>query len=134
MKSLLMFSILLLGTSWAAAQTPATQPDQSSDMSNQSQMSNTNSGSQSMEGCLSGSDGNYMLTTKDGTTYQLMGDTAKMADHVGHTVKVMGTVSQASASGDSSAMSSGSGKQSIQVTSFKHVSKTCNNGSGGMSK
>ena len=29
-----------------------------------------------------------MLTDKNGTTYQLSGDTAKLSDHVGHEIKV----------------------------------------------
>ena len=50
------------------------------------------------EGCLSGSDGNYTLTDKNGNSFQLTGDTAKLSEHVGHEVKVTGTASSASTS------------------------------------
>ncbi len=89
-----------------------------------------------VEGCLSGSSGSYTLTDKQGNTYQLTGDTAKLSDHVGHEVKVMGTEGDAGASastgaGGSSSSMGGGAAHSLQVTSVKHVSKTCQSGSGG---
>src|SRR5579859_5624676 len=82
--------------------TPSTTTDQSSSQTNSgnmgSQTSQTtpsdNSGKkEKIEGCLSGSNGNYTLTDKNGTAYQLSGDTSKLADHVGHEVKITGTLS-----------------------------------------
>jgi hypothetical protein len=86
-------------------------------------------GSTTLQGCLGGSDGNFNLTDKTGTKYQLSGDTSKMTAHVGHTVQVTGT----SASGASSPTSSQTGSMSgsadsghtFTVTSFKHVSGSC---------
>ena len=75
------FQSLLLTTAWAVAQYDSQSSSQSS-----SDMSKT-----TIEGCLSGSDGNYSLTDKSGTTYQLTGDTAKLQNHVGHTIQVTGT-------------------------------------------
>lgn len=133
MRHLLLLSILLLGTSWAMAQNDPSQtaPTQTHPSQEMSASSGTNT---SVQGCLSGSDGNFMLTDKNGTTYQLTGDTAKLSEHVGHEVKVMGSTSSASSSGAGTppgAMGETS-KQSLQVSSIKHISKTCQSG-GGMS-
>jgi len=105
-------------------------------MGNSGQTSRTGAGGQmSVEGCLSGSNGNFTLTDKNGTSYQLTGDTAKLSEHVGHEVKVMGASGSAgtgaSGSTDSSAAGTGAG-QTLQVTSVKHMSKTCKSAGGGM--
>lgn len=138
----LFLSVLLLGVSWAVAQgTSPTSPSTSSpDSSAQtsSQASQTSAGGETtVEGCLSGSSGSYTLAAKDGTTYQLTGDTAKLSEHVGHQVKITGTANSAASSPSSGAASSTAGstssEKSLQVSSVKHVSKTCQSGSGGMS-
>ena len=142
MRHILLLSVVLLGVSWAAAQTSSTSPNSASPAQTDSgQMSNsktaTSAGSQNtVEGCLSGSDGKYTLTDKSGTAYTLTGDTSKLAEHVGHEVKITGnsgsgSASSASGTPDSSASASGS-SQSLEVSSVKHVSKTCQ--SGGMAK
>jgi uncharacterized protein DUF5818 len=64
-----------------------------------------------VDGCLQGSSGSYTLVGDNGTTYQLSGDTAKLADHVGHEVQVTGMTSGSSAT--------------LEVNSVKHVSQTC---------
>jgi hypothetical protein len=89
-----------------------------------------------VEGCLSGSNGNFTLTDKNGMSYQLTGDSAKLTEHVGHEIKVTGTSGSAEtgASGSTepsgTAGSAGAG-QTLRVTSVKHVAKSCK--SGGMS-
>jgi hypothetical protein len=154
-RSLLLFSILLLSFCWAAAQDstsqsapnqtspdqPSTQtqptpnqmpPDQTADQATPSNAG----GETTVRGCLSNSNGNFMLTDKSGNTYQLMGDNSKMSEHVGHEVKVTGTASAAPASGASSSDAmgqSGSSSQTLQVTSLKHISKTCQAGNNSMS-
>jgi hypothetical protein len=119
-RHLLLLSVLLLGVSWAAAQ------------NSPSQSTPTGAGSEtSVQGCLGGSDGNYTLTDKSGTSFQLTGDTAKLAEHVGHEIKVTGTASSASASpsggtaGGTMGQPSSASQQAIQVTSVKHIAKTC---------
>jgi hypothetical protein len=118
-RGLLVLSVLLLASLWAAAQSSE-------------QGSRTSAGGQTtVEGCLSGSNGNYMLTDQNGTMYQLTGDTAKLSEHVGHEIKVSGTSSSASDSSTGTATgASGSAQQTIQVTSVKHIAKTCKSGSG----
>jgi hypothetical protein len=82
-------------------------------------------------GCLNGSNGSFTLTDKHGKSYQLTGDTAKLTEHVGHEVKVTGTASEGS-SGAASGTTAGAGaEQTLQVTSLKHISKTCQAGAGG---
>lgn len=159
MRNLVLLSVLLLGASWALAQTDQAGPSQTSpsqtspsqaspsqtspvpDQSSPSQetpaeaspseasgdQTTVGTGNTSVEGCLSGSDGNYTLTADNGTTYQLTGDTAKLSEHVGHQVKIMGTTSPASASGSSGTMGKNNSSQTLQVSSIKHISKTCKN-------
>lgn len=147
MKHLLLLSVLLLGCAWVAAQdttTPSQPPSSGSSQAGSSQSGSASSsqtgGSESasgqmsagshknaVEGCLSGSDGKYTLTDKQGTTYQLTGDTSKLAEHVGHEVKINGSAGAGSATSASAGAS-----QTLEVKSIKHVSKTCQ--SGGMGK
>jgi hypothetical protein len=115
-KLFLLISVLLLGLSWAVAQ--------DSSAGSQGSAPRSGAGGQvTVEGCLSGSSGNFTLTDKNGTAYQLTGDTAKLSEHVGHEVKITGTSGSADASG-SQTSASGAG-QALQVTSMKHISKTC---------
>ena len=101
----LITAILLLSSAWVVAQsnsTPPTVPDNS--QSNQqypssgqkpdtSQTSVPPAGAdqQSIEGCIGGAAGAFTLTDATGKTYQLAGDTSKLADHVGHSVQVTGS-------------------------------------------
>lgn len=130
MRQILFLSVLLLGATWAMAQSnePQTSPSHST-ATTQSEASATSSGGNvTVQGCLSGSDGNYMLTDKNGTTYQLSGDTAKLSEHVGHEIKVTGSKSASSMSPSGGGTETGASKQTLQVSSFKHISKTCSSG------
>lgn len=133
MRKIMLLSVLLLGASWAVAQNSAA-PGQNDPQNTPTQSGSTHAmaGAHTVEGCLSGSNGKYTLTDKEGKTYDLTGDTSKLADHVGHEVKITGTEGSGSASSTSSQM--GSSGASLEVSSVKHVSKTCKNaGGGGMS-
>lgn len=118
-------------TSSTTTQTTTTQTTQTS----------SDSGS-SIEGCLSGSAGNWTLTDQSGKTYQLAGDTSKLSDHVGHQVRIMGTDNSSSASNSSSPSSSspssagaaGAGSASgsqptFTVQKVKMISSSCPTGS-----
>src|SRR5213595_3949199 len=85
------------------------------------------SGQTTIEGCLQGSDGNYTLTDKSGTTYQLQGDTSKLSAHVGHEVQITGsTTSASSATSPTTGTPAGATPQpTMTVQSMKHLSKTC---------
>lgn len=125
MRHLLFISVLLLGTTWAMAQTNQSPSAQTS-YGQQTTATPANAGHTTVEGCLSSSGGNYMLTDKSGQVYQLTGDTAKLNEHIGHEMKITGTTSSAKASGESSGAMGA--KETIDVTSFKHISKTCKSG------
>jgi hypothetical protein len=130
-KLLLLGSVLLLGTFWAVAQdsTPG-QNDSTQSTPTQSSSGQTMAKSQTIEGCLSGTNGKYTLTDQRGNSYDLTGDSSKLADHVGHEVKITGTASSDSSGAATS--SGGSSEQTLQVSSVKHISKTCKNaGAGG---
>lgn len=115
----LILSIMLLGLTWAVAQdTTGAQP---------SRAGQSASGQMTVEGCLSGSNGNFTLTDKNGTTYELTGDTAKLTEHVGHEVKVTGMSSSGAGAAGGESASAGSA-HSLQVSSVKHISKTCKSG------
>ena len=145
-RAILTTCMLLLCGLWAVAQ--ESNP-QSSQPTTSSQATSTGNAT-TIQGCLSGSSGNYTLTDKSGTAYQLTGKTEKLSSHVGHEISVTGTPSQsstASASGGaanpSSAASpsaaspsaaspsaSASTGQTFEVKSFKHVATTCSSSSG----
>ena len=123
------FSMLLACACWAIGQTDA-KPG-----SSQTGSSQTGSmGAKTVQGCLSGSGGNYTLTDKAGNTYQLAGDTSKLTEHVGHKIEVTGTTSAASSGGTApgaapsggTATSSGSaGQQTLNVSSHKVIASSC---------
>ena len=135
-KLSLAAAILLLSSAWVLAQRPdtqnptnsapsASQPGQQPDNAQkQSGMSQT--GGQAVEGCVSGSAGNFTLTDASGTTYQLAGDTSKVADHVGHQVQITGD--QAGGAGAPSSGAAGAaagGSNTINVKKVKVISSSC---------
>ena len=130
-KSILVLAALLCTSLWAVAQTDT--PNATGQTAGAPSASSSSSSSMTIDGCLSGSAGAYTLTDKlSGTTYNLTGNTAKLADHVGHEVKVTGTASGSSSSASSTASDTSSGSSSamgasktISVSSFKHVAATC---------
>lgn len=128
LKSLMLVATLLLSTAWLMAQDPQT----SSGSGQAGSATSGSSGQTAVEGCLQGSSGSYTLTDKSGTSYQLQGDTSKLAEHVGHQVQITGTASAGSAGSSASAGSSGAGSagsQMLTVEKVKHMSKTCKEGS-----
>jgi hypothetical protein len=120
MRGLLSIAVLFLSFSWAVAQNAPAQSGQNSN----NQMANGTE--HSVEGCLSNSGGNYMLTSDAGKTYMLSGDTSKLEEHIGHEVIIRGT--RTGGSGESTgAMSNQANQPTLDVVSVKHISKTCKN-------
>lgn len=131
-KMLVLLSLGVLGASLALAQetsptgqsaTPTTDPPASAS---------------TVQGCLSGSDGSYMLTQDGtGTTYKLVGDEPQLIKHVGHEVAITGELTGSSGSagsapdqgqaGSSSGTASGT---AIQVSAVKMISRKCSSGGG----
>ena len=136
--------ILVCSAAWLVAQdqsSPSSSSPTSSSSGAQSTSSgqgspSTSSGETSVEGCLQGSSGSYTLTDNSGMTYQLGGDTSKLAEHVGHEVKITGTMSSASSGAGSSpstsaagSSSSSAGGQTLSVDKVEHKAKTCKSAS-----
>ena len=98
-KTILLTAVLGCSALWAGAQTTtmpnpqngADQPAASSGQSSAGQMTPSTSAANSVtvDGCLAGSGSSYTLKDKtSGVTYQLVGDTAKLAPHVGHELQL----------------------------------------------
>jgi hypothetical protein len=118
-KTLLLALGLFATVAWLQAQNQYPQTGSSQ---------TTAAGETSVKGCLQGSDGNYTLTTKNGTVYQLQGDTSKLSAHVGHEVQITGSTTMASNAPTSTAGTPAGGTQqqaTLTVESVKHISKTC---------
>jgi hypothetical protein len=75
----------------------------------------------SIEGCLAGASGSFTLTDSSGKTYQLAGDTAKLGEHVGHTVRISGSEKGAGADAGAPA----SAQPTFTVQKVKMVSPNC---------
>lgn len=90
----------------------------------------TSAGKTTLEGCLSGSSGNYTLTSNNGMTYQLQGNDSKLSKHVGQEVKVKGSaaVGATSGMGTNQGAASTASQQAFEVSKVKKVSKTCTTG------
>jgi hypothetical protein len=122
-KTFLLAICLLLSAAWLQAQSQYPQTG--------STQTGASSGQTTVQGCLQGSDGNYTLTDKSGTTYQLQGDTSKLSAHVGHEVQITGSTTSAStATSPTAGTPTGATQQPmLNVQSMKHISKTCKSAS-----
>jgi hypothetical protein len=123
-KTFLLAISLLLSAVWLQAQSQYPQ-------TGSSQTGASASGQTTVQGCLQGSDGNYTLTDKSGTTYQLQGDTSKLSAYVGHEVQITGSTTSAStATSPTAGTPTGATQQStLTVQNMKHISKTCKSAS-----
>jgi hypothetical protein len=126
MPRILMLALALLcSTAWVQAQQDQYPQNPQNPPSGSSQ-AGTSAGETSVEGCLQGSNGNFTLTDKSGTTYQLSGDTSKLSKHVGHEVQITSSTSGSSAASSTSSMpQGGSQQQTLTVDKVKHISESC---------
>jgi hypothetical protein len=88
-------------------------------------------------GCLSKGDSThgYLLTAKDGSTWEIRSTSIKLADHVGHTVSARGVVSHAKlhnlkedakdAATDAGVKKDDTEHGHLKVTSLKMVGNSC---------
>ena len=140
-KTILLTAVLGCSALWAGAQTtmtpnPQNGADQSAASSGQSsagQMTPSTSAANSVtvDGCLAGSGSSYTLKDKtSGVTYQLVGDTAKLAPHVGHELQLTGTTSTGSANATSSGATSATPTASASGGSSPTLNMTLNMMSG----
>jgi hypothetical protein len=143
-KMFLVTAMLLLCGAWMVAQTSSYPHGGTSSSGNSAGQMGSSGASgtpghmgakmSKIEGCLSGSAGNFTLTDKAGTTYRLEGDSAQLSKHVGQEVRIEGsTAGSSSAAGtSSSATSSSSGTESsINVSRVHKVSSTCTSNTSG---
>ena len=85
----------------------------------------------SIQGCLSGSAGNYTLTDQAGKTYTITGDASKLADNVGKEVQLTGKSMDSSASASSAsaaAPGASAGSAQFEASKVKKVSDSCTSG------
>lgn len=125
-KTFMLGIVLLTSAIWLQAQQsyPQSGGTQSSDQGMSQSSGQSMSKSMTVRGCLQGTNGSYTLMDEKGMTYQLSGDTSKLAEHVGHEVQITGTTSGASQTGSSSAQ-----QQMLEVKHMKHISTSCKAGS-----
>jgi hypothetical protein len=116
-KSCFLAAILLLSV-WAFAQTAPPAEQQSNPVQAGSGADRAGS---TIEGCLAGSGGSFTLTDSSGKTYQLDGDTAKLAEHVGHTLRISGSPK----SGGGDPQGGASAQPTFTVQKVKMVSSSC---------
>jgi len=117
MKTLYLLAATLLLSVWVFAQT--TSPQQLNPVQAGSQETGADRGGSTIEGCLAGSAGSFTLTDSSGKTYQLAGDTAKLNEHVGHTLRISGSQKSDPQNGP------GSAQPSFIVQTVKLVSSSC---------
>jgi hypothetical protein len=135
MKRLLFFAgVVLLCASFGWAQS-ADQNNSTTQPSTQSTTTNsTTARVGTVRGCVSGSDGNYMLTQdQSGTMFKLVGSDDQLKAHVGQEVLVTGQLADSSMTSPAGSAATTTGASSgggmVQVTSVKMVSQTCTSGS-----
>src|SRR6266699_2371451 len=101
-KLVFLAAALTLCTALALAQdTPSSSSQTGAAATSSDQASTANSNS--IQGCLTGTSGNYMLTDATGVMYQLTGDESQLSTNVNKQVEVTGTAgAKASASATNS--------------------------------
>src|SRR5215469_7431927 len=123
MKRFYLVATTLLLSVWIYAQNTSPAAQQLNAVQTGSQGTGADRGGDTIEGCLAGSSGNFTLTDSSGKTYQLAGDTAKLTEHVGHTVRISG--SEKSAGADGPAAGGSSAGATFTVQKVKMVSPNC---------
>jgi hypothetical protein len=118
-KTYLLAATMLLSAIWLVAQSNP-----------QSSTSSGSSDQTTIQGCLSGSGGNFTVTDSSGNSYKLQGDTSKLSDHVGQEVKISGkdlgsAASSGFPSGSKEPASAAQGGHSFDVSNIEKVSDSC---------
>jgi hypothetical protein len=83
-----------------------------------------------MTGCLQREGDDYELMADNGSTWELKGDRGRLADHVGHTVRITGTVDhermhEAKERAKEKAQDNPNEHGHLTVTHVKMVSRSC---------
>ena len=83
-------AILLLSSAWTLAQVSTLPTDQNPSNNTQSTKQPDDSKTATVEGCLSSSVDDFVLTDANGKTYQLRGETTQLTGRVGQKVRLWG--------------------------------------------
>jgi len=83
-----------------------------------------------MTGCLQKDGGEYELMADNGSTWELKGENSRLADHVGHTIRVTGTVDHkkmhdAKENAKEKTQDNPNEHGHLTVTDLKMVSRSC---------
>jgi hypothetical protein len=135
-RTILVFAAVLCSGLWAFAQSDAQGYPSGQTAGAPTASTSNGNATVTVDGCLSGSEGSYLLKDKaSGTTYNLTGNTSKLGAHVGHEVQITGTPSNAPSGVNSSASATSSGnasamagQNSLRVSSMKHIATSCTAG------
>lgn len=128
-KFSLTAAVLLLSFTWVVAQSSSAPPkdnpqynqpstSQQPDTSQAKQPVAADHATKTIEGCITSVAGGFTLTDNTGKTYQLAGDTSKLADQAGHWDQVTGTE-------ESGAAATAGAPATFTVRKVKMVSATC---------
>jgi hypothetical protein len=136
MKTLFFAFSLLCCSAWLTAQTSSSQTGGSTGTNTGTSGSpagqvNPASQQDNIQGCLTGSDGDFTLTDSKGIKYKLAGNTSRLSSYLEHQVEVKGKVagsggetSNSPMSTDTSTGTQGTGTATKQgVVQTFHVSK-----------
>src|SRR5438309_11678650 len=107
-KMLLTTVVLVAGMAFAQTDSTATSANSQNTQSN------------SMQGCLSGTSGNFSIADQSGKSFKLAGAQSDLQKNVGHMVELQGAADATDSS-------------TYNVTSVKSVADTCNNSSASTS-
>lgn len=104
-KAMLLSAALTLCAGLALAQdTPSNGAASDTTTQTTTTTSNQSASGNTIQGCLMGTTGNYMLTDAAGVSYKVQGDESQLSSNLNKEVEVMGTVgSTASASASNNA-------------------------------
>lgn len=126
MRRMLVVTVFVLATlAWAAAQQPGSAHQAAAQAGGQAGSQGQTPNAPITEGCLGGSNPNFTITDKAGTTYKLNippdADASTLVPHVGESVQVMGAVKDAGTPD----------KPSIDVSAIGRGTGNCPSGSSG---
>jgi hypothetical protein len=134
-KLSLRAAILLLSSAWVLAQSGAAPSNQNPGSTSpsaqqpaqQPDTSQKSTGEDTVEGCVARTADVFTLTDASGNIYKLAGDTRKLADHVGHQVRITGGESPGRPGGATSGATSGpaGGGRTLYVDTVKMIASSC---------
>lgn len=139
MRKVFCVLAVMFVVSWASAQTSGSS-DQTSTGDQATHKGMHKGSAATLTGCLSGPNDEGAYVLEHGSKKVEVGGNDELSKHVGHTVKLHGTWSTASAIGEKEGAEKGEAKEGksekgerhFKVTSIDHLSDTCKAGAGAM--